>query len=155
MWRYRPTSTLSTTGTSLIDVASICDSSPRPLVPPFRFHQRSTIIRRSSQRALNYISHLFRNSRAISPALNNTIPKAAVQSNMSSVLGRMPVARPGQKYAWPDTNPNRLSVSVIRLKMKTTRISVSRPPGRFRSTIRPITNDVVIIDSYPYEGTVD
>lgn len=46
----------------------------------------------------------------------------------------MPVAQPGQKYAWPDTSPNRLSMSAIRLKMKTTRISVSRPPGRFRST---------------------
>jgi len=153
-------STLSTTGTpsTLIDVLHQFATPLRPLVlppPPFRFHQRSTIIRRSSQRALNYICHLFRNSRAISPTLNNTIPKAAVQSNMSSVLGRMPVARLGQKYAWPDTNPNRLSVSVIRLKMKTTRISVSRPPGRFRSTTTRITNADVIIDSYLYEGTVD
>lgn len=64
----------------------------------------------------------------------------------------MPVAQPGQKYAWPDTSPNRLSMSAIRLKMKTTRISVSRPPGRFRSTpYESPCSDAIIIDNYRYQ----
>lgn len=84
------------------------------------------------------------------PILNNTIPKAATQSNMLTGFRRLAVIRPGQKYAWPDTSSNRLSVSVIRLKMKTTRISVSRPPGRFRSTTAQ-TDDAIIIDSYLQE----